>query len=218
LEGPSLNGYNLEPGVYSIASGATLSGVLTLNGTQSPGNNQWYFQLSSTLTTYEGSEVVQVGLGTPCDVFWLVLSAASFGNPSSLFTPSTFIGNVLANSIDANNGAQFFGGLYASQDIILQSATVVENCPTQSTSSSSSSSSSMATTSSSSSSSLPTSSSFSSSLPTSSSFSSSLPTSSSFSSSLPTSSSLSSSLPTSSSQVCLIIFMVVKLLKDSRSA
>jgi hypothetical protein len=129
-----LGGLNLGPGIYGIDGAAMLNGTLTLDSTSTldlVGNNFWYFQLDSTLTTDVDSVVAFIGDAQPCNVFWMVPSTATFGSDS------TFVGNVLAENIQADSGADFYGGLYA-YDISLDANTVFVNCPPQTTASSSS--------------------------------------------------------------------------------
>ncbi len=89
-----LVGLTLTPGVYDFASSASLSGVLTLDGT-----GQYFFRIGSTLTTAGSSSILLINGASACNVFWNIGSSATLG------TNSTFVGNILAYaSITATTG------------------------------------------------------------------------------------------------------------------
>ena len=99
LTGQNLGGLVLPPAVYSFATSAQLTGVLTLNGL---GNTaaQWVFQIGSTLTTASNSAVLLINGANGNNVFWAVGSSATLG------TNSVFAGNIVAlTSITLNTGA-----------------------------------------------------------------------------------------------------------------
>jgi hypothetical protein len=102
-----LGGRTLTPGVYN---GATLqiTGTLTLDTLGDP-NAVFIFQTGSTLITATASNVIVLGGGTACNVYWQVPSSATLG------TSSNIIGTVMAStSISANTGATIQGRLLAS--------------------------------------------------------------------------------------------------------
>lgn len=85
-----LAGENLVPGVYCADSFHLTNGTLTLNGSSS---GVWIFKSASDLVVTGGSSsVVFTGTGLACNVWWRVVSSASFGASSS------FVGNVLADT------------------------------------------------------------------------------------------------------------------------
>jgi uncharacterized repeat protein (TIGR01451 family) len=90
----NLNGSNLVPGVHCSSSSFSISvgGTLTLNGGGNP-DAVWIFKTSaSTLVTFPSSHVVFTdGIGSSCNVFWKVGSAATIG------TDTAFVGTILAH-------------------------------------------------------------------------------------------------------------------------
>jgi Ice-binding-like len=101
-----LGGSTLLPGVYRSGTFG-ITGTLTLN-TQGDPNAVFIFQVGSTLTTASNSDVVVLGGGTACNVFWQIGSSATLGTGSHL------IGSVLASaSITATTGATIVGRLLA---------------------------------------------------------------------------------------------------------
>jgi hypothetical protein len=113
--GLQLGGQTLTPGVYTFIPGTVnLTGTLTLNAANDP-NPIWIFQATSDLVTAAGapgtpgsSVVFLDGVGTPCDVLWVVPSQATIG------TYSDFVGTVIAGtSIVMNTGATLHGRAWA---------------------------------------------------------------------------------------------------------
>lgn len=98
-----LSGKNLVPGVYCSTSFHLSSGTLTLNGAAS---DVWIFKSASDLIITGGSstKVSFIGGGQPCNVWWRVVSTATFDANSSL------VGNILADtSITFAAGANLDG-------------------------------------------------------------------------------------------------------------
>ena len=98
-----LAGETLVPGVYCASSFHLTSGTLTLNGNAS---DVWIFKSASDLIITGGSfaKVVFTGGGVPCNVWWRVVSTATFDANSSL------VGNILADtSITLASGASLDG-------------------------------------------------------------------------------------------------------------
>ncbi len=90
-----LVGFSLVPGVY-CADAFALSGTLTLSG-----SGVWIFKSSSTLITSGTANIVG---GSPCNVWWRVVSSATLGTNTQL------IGNILAlTSISLQTGATLNG-------------------------------------------------------------------------------------------------------------
>lgn len=97
-----LAGKNLVPGVY-CAGEFDLTGTLTLNGNAS---DVWIFKSASDLILTGGNavKVVFSGDGQPCNVWWRVVSTATFD------AHSTLVGNILAaTSITFADGASLNG-------------------------------------------------------------------------------------------------------------
>ncbi len=97
-----LAGLILEPGVYCATSFHLTNGVLTLNGSVS---GVWIFKSASDLiVTGSASEIVFTGGGQSCNVWFNVVSTATFD------AGSAFVGNILANtSITFAAGASLEG-------------------------------------------------------------------------------------------------------------
>jgi hypothetical protein len=110
LTGQNLGGLNLGPAVYSFATSAQLTGVLTLDG---QGNTaaQFVFQIGTTLTTASNSAVLLINGANGNNVYWVVGSSATLG------TNTVFAGNILADqSITLNTGATITCGRALAQN------------------------------------------------------------------------------------------------------
>jgi hypothetical protein len=104
LTGQNLGGLTLTPAIYTFATSAQLTGVLTLNGLGNPAA-QFVFQIGSTLTTASNSAVLLINGANGNNVYWAVGSSATLG------TNSVFAGNILAlTSITLNTGASISCG------------------------------------------------------------------------------------------------------------
>lgn len=114
----SLNGLTLSPGVY-CANQFNLSGTLTLNGSAT---DVWIFKSAGSLVISGGAaaKVVFTGGALPCNVWWRVVSTASFDAGSSL------AGNILADtSITMAAGAKLDGrALARTAEVTLSSASI----------------------------------------------------------------------------------------------
>ncbi|MCJ1402516.1 hypothetical protein MMC11_005736 [Xylographa trunciseda] len=107
LTGQDLGGMTLTAGVYSFASSGQLTGILTLDGKNSP-SSLFVFQFGSTITTATAASVVLINGAQACNVFWQVGSSATLG------TSTQFVGTIIAEaSITANSGVSCQGGLFA---------------------------------------------------------------------------------------------------------
>jgi outer membrane autotransporter protein len=99
LTGQNLGGLTLGPAVYSFATSAQLTGLLTLNG-QGNSAAQFVFKIGSTLTTASNSAVLLINGANGNNVYWAVGSSATLG------TNTVFAGNIVAlTSITLNTGA-----------------------------------------------------------------------------------------------------------------
>ncbi|SMR53204.1 unnamed protein product [Zymoseptoria tritici ST99CH_1E4] len=105
--GSELGGLFLVRGTYAIASSASITGTLVLDG-GNDANSQFIFQIGSTLTTSAAASVVLVNGAQACNVFWQVSSSATLGTDTALS------GNIIAlTSISLRAGVNVDGGLYA---------------------------------------------------------------------------------------------------------
>jgi Ice-binding-like len=112
-----VGGQTLTPGVYCYSSSAQLTGTLTLNG-----SGVFIFKTVSTLTTAAGSSVALIGGAQPCNVFWQI------GSSASLFSNTTFVGNILAlTSINLQSGAKVSGRALARNGAVTMDSNTVSN-------------------------------------------------------------------------------------------
>ena len=122
LTGLNLGGMVLTPGVYCFTSAAQLTGTLTLNTLGNPGA-VFLFKIGSTLTTASASNVLLIGGGTTCNIFWQVGSSATLG------TTTKFAGNILAlTSITLTTGATTSGRLLARNGAVTTDSNTVTTC------------------------------------------------------------------------------------------
>ncbi|MGC8520116.1 MAG: DUF3494 domain-containing protein [Steroidobacteraceae bacterium] len=114
----------LSPGVYSFASSAQLTGTLTLNFAGAS-NQEFVFQIGSTLTTASASNVIVENGDSTDNVYFQVGSSATLG-------PTTdFAGNILAeDSISLDTGANILCGraVALTAAVTMQGDTISSNC------------------------------------------------------------------------------------------
>jgi hypothetical protein len=99
-----LSGVTLAEGLYTNATPVKLSaGALTLDG-QGNANAVFIFQLGTTLTTLNATQVILINGAQAKNVFWQVSSSATLG------TYSAFQGTIMAlQSITLDTGASLVG-------------------------------------------------------------------------------------------------------------
>lgn len=122
----ALDGKILIPGVYNFGHAATanLTETLTLDAQSDP-NAVWIFQATSDLITGSGSKVLfKDGVGSPCNVYWVVGSSATLG------TGTEFVGTIMAlTSIGLDTGATLDGRALAENGAVtLGYNTITEVC------------------------------------------------------------------------------------------
>ena len=113
-----LAGLTLSPGVYCATSFHLSSGTLTLSGGTA---DVWVFKSASDLViTGSSSAVVFAGGGQACNVWWNVVSTATFD------AGSEFVGNVLAStSITFAAGASLNGrALAGTAEVTMDSTSI----------------------------------------------------------------------------------------------
>jgi hypothetical protein len=104
LTGQNLGGLTLTPGVYHYDSSAQLTGALTLNFAGAS-NQDFVFQLGSTLTSASGSKVIIENGNATDGVFFQVGSSATLGSGT------LFEGNILAlASVSLDSSAKILCG------------------------------------------------------------------------------------------------------------
>jgi type VI secretion system secreted protein VgrG len=120
-----LGGQTLTPDVYEYGSSAQLTGALTLNF-EGLSNQDFVFQIGSTLTTASASSVVITNPGSNDTVYWQVGSSATLG------TTTAFYGTIIADqSITLDTGATIACGnaLALNAAVTMDTNTVsVGNC------------------------------------------------------------------------------------------
>jgi hypothetical protein len=123
LSGQDLGGLTLTTGVYFFSSSAALTGTLILDAGGDP-DARFDFLMGSTLTTATGSLIQLVNGAQASNVFWQVGSSATLGTNSSI------AGTILANqSITANTGATFVGGLFALNGAVTLDTNTIQAVP-----------------------------------------------------------------------------------------
>ena len=115
--GVNLGDLVLTPGLYSFASSAQLTGLLTFNF-RGNANSRFVFQIGSTLTTESGSAVSVINGTSSSGIFFRVGTSATLGSSS------VFQGNIIANqSITLNSTAKIVCG----RAIALRGAVTMDN-------------------------------------------------------------------------------------------
>ncbi len=100
LTGTDLGTLTLTPGVYMFATSAQLTGTLTLNAL-GENNAVFVFEIGSTLTTANSSDVNVINSNSTDGIYWQIGSSATLGDSSIM------AGNILANtSITLDPAAQ----------------------------------------------------------------------------------------------------------------
>jgi hypothetical protein len=120
----NLGGLTLTPGVYTFASSAQLTGNLTLDFGKGP-NQDFVFQIGSTLTTASGSKVIINGGNATDGVFFQVGSSATLG------TSTSFEGNILAlDSVTLDTSATILCGraIAATGAVTMDGNKISNNC------------------------------------------------------------------------------------------
>jgi type VI secretion system secreted protein VgrG len=121
LTGQDLGGQTLLPGVYFFASGAGLTGTLTLNAT-GVSNALFVFQIGTSLITAPNAAVNVIGGDAGTGVFWQV------GSSATVDTGTAFEGNILAlTSISLNTGATDCGRVLARNGQVSMQANSISN-------------------------------------------------------------------------------------------
>ncbi len=119
LVDPELGGLILTPGVYTFASSAQLTGILTLDGNGEI-NPEWIFQIGTTLTTASASSILAINGANESNVFFQVGSSATLG------TDTEFLGNIIADqNISTTAGTTVLGRLLAVNAAVTLDGTVV---------------------------------------------------------------------------------------------
>lgn len=120
-----LSGLTLAPGVYCVATSASLSGNLTLDYQNDP-NAVFVFQIGSTLITGSTSTVAAINTGgNTCasNVTWAVGSSATLGTASNL------VGNIIANtSVTLTTNALVDGRVLAINGAVTLDTAYVTAC------------------------------------------------------------------------------------------
>jgi hypothetical protein len=124
LTGQDLGGLTLAPQVYRFANSAQLTGTLTLNFAGAS-NEDFVFQIGSTLTTASASKVVVENGNATDGVFFQVGTSATLGSST------IFAGNILAlDSISLDSTAEILCGRAIAQTaaVTMISNTISNDC------------------------------------------------------------------------------------------
>ncbi len=114
----------LTPGVYFFSSSAQLTGALTLDFAGAS-DEEFVFQIGSTLTTASASEVIVENGNSTDSVYFEVGSSATLG------TTTDFAGNILAeDSISLDTGAEILCGraIALTAAVTMQGNTISDDC------------------------------------------------------------------------------------------
>jgi len=106
----TLAGVTLPPGVHCFTAGATLTGLLTLNG---PSTGIWVFKIGTGGTgalTGTSFQVVMSGGGQACNVYWRTAQAATM-------TDSNFLGTILSGTAVTLTRGTYVGRAMAKTDV-----------------------------------------------------------------------------------------------------
>lgn len=114
-----LGGYNLVSGVYNGSSSVGITGTLTFDAGGDP-NAVWIFQIGSSLTTANNSQILLANGAQAANIFWQVGSTATLG------TYSDFSGSILAlSTITLTTGATVDGRVLSlNGSVILDNNTI----------------------------------------------------------------------------------------------
>jgi type VI secretion system secreted protein VgrG len=124
LTGIDMAGLTLTPGVYTFANSAQLSGTLVLNFAGAS-NEDFVFQIGSTLTTASASSVTVENGNSTDGVFFQVGSSATLGSST------VFEGNILAlDTVSFDSSAELLCGRAFGQTaaVTLIGNTISNNC------------------------------------------------------------------------------------------
>jgi hypothetical protein len=122
----TLAGITLAPGVYCFDAAATLTGLLTLDGTSNP-SGTWLFRVGTTgvgALTGTTFNMVMAGGGNPCNVNWRVTDAITF-------TDSNIIGSFLAGKAITLTGGTLQGQVWSQINAITVTGTTAISCAPQ---------------------------------------------------------------------------------------
>ena len=118
-----LAGYILTSGVYNASSTLGITGILTLDAGGDP-DAVWIFQIGSTLTTANNSQILLSNGAQAANIFWQVGSSATLG------TDSYFAGTILAlDSITLTTGATVDGRVLARNALVTLDSNTINAVP-----------------------------------------------------------------------------------------
>ena len=116
-----LNAFTGGPGVYRFSSSAQLTGMLTLNFAGAS-NQDFIFQIGSSLTTASGSSIVVQNGNATDGVFFQVGSSATLGSSTA------FAGNIIAlESISLDSTASICGRAIALTGAVTMITNTISN-------------------------------------------------------------------------------------------
>lgn len=113
-----VDGETVLPGIYQVASAATLAGIVTLDGLGSS-NSKFIIKITGAFAFTAGSQIILTNGALASNVFWVMDGALGIG--ASCDVKGTFI--CLAGAIALGNGCTTEGGLFT-----IAGAITLQNC------------------------------------------------------------------------------------------
>lgn len=113
----NIGGLTLTPGLYKWTTNVNIATDIAISGSAT---DIFIFQISGTLKTASGVNIVLLGGAQAKNIFWQTTGAVTLG------TTSHFEGTILSNTgINLKTGASVNGRLFAKTAVTLQQNTVV---------------------------------------------------------------------------------------------
>jgi len=119
-ENGDIGGKTLTCGLYTASSSISVGTADVTLDAQGNGNNVFIFQISSTLTTSPGRQVILAGGAQAKNIFWIV------GSSATIDSTSKFQGTIIAYaSVTLNNGATLNGRALARTAAVTMNADTI---------------------------------------------------------------------------------------------
>jgi hypothetical protein len=119
-ENGDIGGKTLTCGLYTASSSISVGTADVTLDAQGNGNNVFIFQITSTLTTSPGRQVILAGGAQAKNIFWIV------GSSATIDTTSKFQGTIIAYaSVTLNGGATLTGRALARTGAVTMNADTI---------------------------------------------------------------------------------------------
>ena len=115
-------GETITPGVYDVATAASIDGVLTLDGLGSA-TSLFVFRINGALTSVAASSMILLNSALPSNIFWLAEGAVALAD-STLFNGTAFAHNAAAG---IGNGSAINGRLISNFGAITTDNNTITN-------------------------------------------------------------------------------------------